>query len=130
MSFAEIVADVEAASSSRQNGGAARPWRAGRPRCRAAALRPPSSRRSMATCAMVLRKHARGNGMTLGVVGVEQAVGRNAPDHLRQLPAEIDRVLHADVEALPADGVMDMRGIAGEQHALPCDRTRPAAPHR
>ena len=38
-------------------------------------------------------------------------------DHLRQLPAEVHRVLHADVEALPAHRRMDVRGVAGQQHA-------------
>ncbi len=40
----------------------------------------------------VFAQDARGYRMTFGVVGVEQAVGRNALDYLRQLPPEIDRV--------------------------------------
>ncbi len=44
-----------------------------------------------------------------------------------ELPSEIDGVLHAGVEALPAHGVMDMRSIAGEQHPSLAVATPPAA---
>ena len=36
-------------------------------------------------------------------------------DHLSQLPAKIHRILHAEVEALPAIRRMDVRGVAGQQ---------------
>ena len=62
-------------------------------------------------------QHARGDRVTLGVVGVEQAVRRRPLDHLRQLPSEVHRVLHADVEALAAHRGMHVRGVAGEQDA-------------
>jgi hypothetical protein len=39
-------------------------------------------------------------------------------DDLRQLPSEIYRILHADVEALATDRRMNMRRIAGQQHAF------------
>ena len=61
-------------------------------------------------------QHARRDRMALGVIGVEQALRRRAFDHLRQLPAEVHRVLHTDVEALPADRRVHVRGVAREQH--------------
>lgn len=39
-------------------------------------------------------------------------------DDLRQLPSEIHRILHADVETLAADRRMNMRRITGQQHAF------------
>ena len=53
--------------------------------------------------------------MPLGLVGVEQALGRRPVDDLGQLPAEVHGVLDADAEALPAGRVVDVRGVAGEQ---------------
>ena len=62
--------------------------------------------------------------MALVVVGVEQTVGRRPLDHLRELPAEVHRILHADVEALPTLRWVHVRGIAGEQHAAGAVRRR------
>ena len=62
-------------------------------------------------------QHAGGDRVPLGVVGVEQALRRRPLDHLGQLPAQVHRVLHADVEALPADRGVHVRGVAGQQHA-------------
>jgi hypothetical protein len=53
--------------------------------------------------------------VAFGVVAVQEAVGRLPSDHLAQLPAQIHRVLHTGVEALPAHRVVDVRGVAGEQ---------------
>ena len=69
-------------------------------------------------------QHARGDRVALGVVGVEQALRRRPLDHLRQLPAQVHRVLHADVEALPADRRVHVRRVAGEQHASCAVRRR------
>src|SRR5689334_21025451 len=55
--------------------------------------------------------------MTLGVICIEQAVGRYTLDDLRQLPAEVHRILQASAESLSADRRVDMCGVAGEQHA-------------
>ena len=59
----------------------------------------------------------RRDGVPLGLVGVEQALGRGAPDDLGELPAEVDRVLHAEADPLSAGRRVDVRGVAGEQHA-------------
>ena len=53
--------------------------------------------------------------MALGVVGVQEAIRSVSLDHLGQLPSQVHGVLHADVEALPADRGMDVRGVAGQQ---------------
>jgi hypothetical protein len=45
-------------------------------------------------------KHAGGNRMALGVVGIQQARRRDTLEHLRQLPSQIHRILHADVQTL------------------------------
>ena len=72
-------------------------------------------------------QHPRRHGMPFRLIGVEQALGRNALHHLREFPAQIDRVLHARVEALSARRIVDVRRIARDQHAslaidvrLPC----------
>lgn len=51
------------------------------------------------------------------MVGVEKAFRRPAIDHLGQLPSQIHRILDARVEALPADWIMHVCGIAGDQDA-------------
>src|SRR5689334_21201194 len=38
-------------------------------------------------------------------------------DHLREFPAQVDRVLDTGVEALPADRRVDVSGVAGQQHS-------------
>ena len=60
-------------------------------------------------------QHAGSDRVPLGVVRVEQALGRRLLDHLGQLPAEVHRILHAGVEALPADRGVDVRRVAGQQ---------------
>jgi hypothetical protein len=51
-----------------------------------------------------------------GVVGVQQPVRRPAVDLGGQLPAQVDRVLDAQVQPLPAGRRVDVRGVAGQQH--------------
>ncbi|GCC45157.1 hypothetical protein chiPu_0029431, partial [Chiloscyllium punctatum] len=62
-------------------------------------------------------QYAGRHRMPLGLIAVEQAVRRCQLDHLGELPAQIHRVLHADIEALSAHRRMHMGGIAGQQHA-------------
>ena len=75
-------------------------------------------------------QHAGGDRMALGVVRVQEAFGRHPVDHLGQLPPQVHRVLHADVQTLPADRVVHVRGVAGQQHPSARGRPRPAAPCR
>ena len=60
-------------------------------------------------------QHAGGDRVTLGVVGVQEAFRRCPVDHLGQLPAQIHRILHAGVEALPTVRGMHVCGVAGQQ---------------
>ena len=62
-------------------------------------------------------EHPRGGRVTLGVVRVEQIGGRGSGDDLRELPAKIHGVLHAEVEALPTGRVVNVCGVTGQQHA-------------
>jgi len=57
--------------------------------------------------------------MTFGLVGVQQCFRRPAADLCGQLPAEVECVLNAQVEALSADGWMDVCRIAGQRLAPP-----------
>jgi hypothetical protein len=61
-------------------------------------------------------EHARSNGMPLGLVGVEQALGRCPVNDLGELPSQIHGVLDAGVESLSADGRMHVRRVARQQH--------------
>ena len=61
-------------------------------------------------------QHVLGDRMTFGLVGVQQCFRRPAADLCGQFPAEVEGVLNAQVEALSADGWMDVRRIAGQQH--------------
>ncbi len=60
-------------------------------------------------------EHAGGDRVALGVVGVEEAVRRCLLDHLRQLPAEVHRILHSGVEALTTHRRVHVRRVAGQQ---------------
>ena len=62
-------------------------------------------------------QHAGGDRVALGVVGIQEAFRRRPLDHLGQLPSQVHRILHADVEALSADRGMHVRGVAGQQDA-------------
>ncbi len=84
VSLAEIVVNVEPGSSSRQNAWRGSSMASSSETTSRAALRPSSARRSRVICAMVLRSTRAPNGMALGMVGVEQAVGRCALDDLRR----------------------------------------------
>jgi len=61
-------------------------------------------------------QHAGGDGVPLGMVGIEQVFGRCALGDQREFPAEVHRILHADIEAVPAGRIVDVRGIARQQH--------------
>ena len=77
----------------------------------------------------VVQRSGRGR-VPLRVVGVQQLVGRDAVDHLGELPAEVDRVLHAEADALPAgraDGCARRRRRAAPAR---CGRRPPAGSRR
>ncbi len=61
-------------------------------------------------------QHPLRDRVALRLVRVEQPVRRRARDHRAQLPAEVERVLEAQVEALPAGRQMDVTGVPGQQH--------------
>ena len=63
------------------------------------------------------------HGAALEAVEIEQALGR-ARHYLEQLVAQIGRVLDAAVEAHAADRIVDMGGVAGEQHAALAEARR------
>ena len=69
-------------------------------------------------------QHARSDGMPLGVVGIQKAFRRRLLDHLGQLPSQIHGILNTDVKPLSAYRVMDVRGIAGQQHPSVAVRRR------
>ena len=106
----------EAGHASRRSACAARPCRAARRWCRAG-RRCGRLRRRSGDLRHGVAQHAGGDRVALGVVGVEEALRRGPVDHLGQLPAQVHRILHAGVEALPADRGVHVRGVAGQQHA-------------
>ncbi|WRL49139.1 hypothetical protein U3649_09840 [Luteimonas sp. R10] len=62
-------------------------------------------------------QHVGGHRAAFGLVAVQQPLGRPAGDLGGQLPAEVERVLDAEVEPLPAGRRVDVGRIAGQQHA-------------
>ena len=60
-------------------------------------------------------KDAGDDRMTLGVVGVQEALRGGPVDHLRELPAQVHRILHTEAEALSAGGVVHVRRVAGQE---------------
>ena len=60
--------------------------------------------------------HRRDVRPALGLVGVEQRVGR-AAEHGGELPGEVGRVARAGREPLPGERRHHVRGVAGQQHA-------------
>ena len=64
-----------------------------------------------------MAQHAGSHRVAFGMVGIEQALRRNPLDHLRQLPSQIHRILHADLKPLPAERRMHMGRVTGEQDA-------------
>lgn len=55
------------------------------------------------------------DGPPLRLVGVQQPRRRLAVHHLRQLPRQIDRVAHPQVQPLPARRVVDMGGVPDQE---------------
>ena len=55
--------------------------------------------------------------MALCLVAVEQLVGRDTVDDLGELPAEVHGVMNTKAEPLPARRVVNVGGVAREQHA-------------
>jgi hypothetical protein len=53
--------------------------------------------------------------VTLGVIGVEEALRRRPVDDLGQLPSQVHRILHTGVETLSAHRGMRVGGVAGQQ---------------
>ena len=80
---------------------------------RSASMR--SSGRSERDLRHRVAQHAGRDRVALGVVGIQQAFRRRPVDHLGQLPAQVHRILHADVEALSTDRGMHVRRVAGQQ---------------
>jgi hypothetical protein len=71
-------------------------------------------------------QHAGSDRVPLGMVGIQQAFRRCPVNHLGQLPSQVHRILHTDVEALPTHRVMHVRGVARKQHtSLPIGRRLP-----
>ena len=62
-------------------------------------------------------QHPGGDGVSFGVVRVQEAFGRDPVDDLGEFPSEVDGVLHAGVETLAAVRGVDVGGVAGEQHS-------------
>ena len=73
----------------------------------------------MASWARVFVEDGLGDRAALGRVGVEQAVRHRAAPDGGQLPAEVRRIGEAEVEALAAEGRVDVGGVAGEQDPAP-----------
>jgi hypothetical protein len=65
---------------------------------------------------LAVHRHPFTDRPPLGVVAVQQTGGRPALDHSRQLPAEVDRVLQAEVESRSADHEVHVGGVADQQH--------------
>ena len=61
-------------------------------------------------------QHVDGHRAPFGLVAVQQPLRRPAVDLAGQLPAEVERVLDAQVEALPSGRRVDVRRVAGQQH--------------
>src|SRR5262249_54850935 len=62
------------------------------------------------------------------MIRIKKALRRDRFDHLGELPPQVYRILHTDVEALSTRRVMYVCGVAGKQHSslavgcrLPCN---------
>ena len=62
-----------------------------------------------------IAQHTSSDRVPLGMVRIEQALWRRLLHHLGQLPSQIHRILHTDVEALSAGRIMHVCGIASQQ---------------
>jgi hypothetical protein len=78
-------------------------------------LRPRLQRHQLHLRAGVVQ-YVGGHRVPFGVVAVQQPNWRPAVDLGGQLPAQVERVLDAEVETLPAHGRVDVRRVAGQQH--------------
>ena len=56
-------------------------------------------------------------GLTFRRVGMQEARRAPLPEDRRQLPSQIEAVLHGDVHALAGFRAMRMAGVAGDEHA-------------
>ena len=54
--------------------------------------------------------------LPLGRVGGEQALRAAALQHVAELPADVEAVLHGDVHALAGLGAVRVAGVAGDEH--------------
>ena len=61
-------------------------------------------------------ENLRSHRMPFAQIAVEQTGRRVAADRGSQLPAQVHRVAEPEIEPLAAQGRMDVRGVAGEQH--------------
>ena len=64
-----------------------------------------------------VRQHPRRDRVTLGRVGVEQLGRCPSVDDGRELPAQVHRVEDAEIQSLAAERRVNVRRVAGEQHA-------------
>ena len=69
------------------------------------------------------------SGRRWQVVFVENAVGRLAADDAAEQAAQLDRIVDAEVQAQPAERIVDVRGVAGEEHAALAEARRDALMH-
>jgi hypothetical protein len=58
-------------------------------------------------------QHAGSDRVALGMVGVQEALRRRLLDHLGQLPSQVHRILHTDVEALSTRRIVHVCGVTG-----------------
>ena len=58
-----------------------------------------------------------GDGLTFRRVGMQEARRAPLPQDRRQLPAEVEAVLHGDVHALARLRAVGVAGVAGDEHA-------------
>ena len=80
-------------------------------------LCPPSAQQPHLHSGVV--QHVSGHRVPFGVVAVQQPLRCPAADLGGQFPAEVERVLNAEVEPLPAGRRVDMRRVAGQQRCTP-----------
>ena len=82
-------------------------------------------------------KRAGSDRVALVLIRVQEALRGGPADHLRELPSQIHRILHAEAEALSTRRVVHVRRVAGQQdssHAvgrgLPSHVGEPGDPRR
>src|SRR6516165_9231621 len=64
-------------------------------------------------------EHLVADMAALWAVAVEQRFAARAVNHQRELPGQVECVLHAGVHALAAGRAVDVRSIAGEEDTAP-----------